>query len=735
MTRKTFAVLFMSLFVFYFAPFAHATSSDLGLVGSATLTETVGVATPVTGIQITGTTPSTTPVKLLVSNGTLSLGTTTGLTFTSGGATGSTLYFTGTLANINNALATLTYTRNSTGTDTLEVSLVNYGEVFFPNNGHLYKFISGSIDWNTAVTAATGLTAYGATGYLATITSSAENAFISPRISADGWIGASDSAVEGQWTWVTGPEAGTLFWSGEAAGSVVPGQYANWNGSEPNNSGGNENCAEYYSGTSRWNDLPCSGNNLSGYMAEFGSPGQLPTVVAETVSITTTSAPTLSIAYPADDATNVNTATSLVLTFSQAMTIGTGNILVKKTSDNTTVDSVDVTSGAVTGGGTTAITVALPTPLTDSTGYYVQVPGTAFHNVSNSYYAGIADTTSWNFTTGDYTAPTVVSIASSTPDGAYTVGAPVTATVTFSEPVTTTGSVTVHFLVTPSEKTCTFTVSNATSGSCTYTIGAGDTAAHLDAFISGTIKDGNNNTLFQFSPASALSQTSAIVVDTTAPVLTQTVQLPSTIAAQSTTYSFSSSESGTYTLSDCGNGSHATISPGSAVVLTGLVSGNSYTCALYLTDAAGNVSNTLTIGPFAVFIRMNSGAPSGIVHPVVAPAAVTPAASVSSPTGTNSVSSQSTTGIHLFETNMKQGSTISDVVLLQELLKGMGPSIYPEGLTTGYFGPATSKAVVRFQEKYSEEILAPLGQTKGTGHVFEYTRNKLNNLLLAGKNS
>ena len=65
----------------------------------------------------------------------------------------------------------------------------------------------------------------------------------------------------------------------------------------------------------------------------------------------------------------------------------------------------------------------------------------------------------------------------------------------------------------------------------------------------------------------------------------------------------------------------------------------------------------------------------------------------------------------------------------------MGPSIYPEGLTTGYFGPATSKAVVRFQEKYSEEILAPLGQTKGTGHVFEYTRNKLNNLLLAGKNS
>jgi peptidoglycan hydrolase-like protein with peptidoglycan-binding domain len=47
---------------------------------------------------------------------------------------------------------------------------------------------------------------------------------------------------------------------------------------------------------------------------------------------------------------------------------------------------------------------------------------------------------------------------------------------------------------------------------------------------------------------------------------------------------------------------------------------------------------------------------------------------------------------------------------------------------TGLFGKSTQKAVIEFQEKYANEILAPQGLSKGTGIVDEYTRRKLNEL-------
>ncbi len=46
------------------------------------------------------------------------------------------------------------------------------------------------------------------------------------------------------------------------------------------------------------------------------------------------------------------------------------------------------------------------------------------------------------------------------------------------------------------------------------------------------------------------------------------------------------------------------------------------------------------------------------------------------------------------------------------------------GNETSYFGLATKRAVVRFQEKYREEILNPFGLNVGTGVVGQKTRNK-----------
>lgn len=65
----------------------------------------------------------------------------------------------------------------------------------------------------------------------------------------------------------------------------------------------------------------------------------------------------------------------------------------------------------------------------------------------------------------------------------------------------------------------------------------------------------------------------------------------------------------------------------------------------------------------------------------------------------------------------------ADVSKLQEALK-TDSSVYPEGLVTGYFGPATLKAVQKFQEKYG---LASSGAS-GYGSVGPKTRAKLNEL-------
>jgi ABC-type transport system substrate-binding protein len=80
-----------------------------------------------------------------------------------------------------------------------------------------------------------------------------------------------------------------------------------------------------------------------------------------------------------------------------------------------------------------------------------------------------------------------------------------------------------------------------------------------------------------------------------------------------------------------------------------------------------------------------------------------------------------------FKSNLQMGSEGKEVEELQKCLSKF-PEIYPEGKVTGYFGPSTREAVIKFQEKYAEEILKPSGLERGTGQVKESTRKKLNEI-------
>ena len=82
-----------------------------------------------------------------------------------------------------------------------------------------------------------------------------------------------------------------------------------------------------------------------------------------------------------------------------------------------------------------------------------------------------------------------------------------------------------------------------------------------------------------------------------------------------------------------------------------------------------------------------------------------------------------------FDINLSFGMRSYHVRCLQEFLVAQGAGVYPEGLVTGNFLFATQQAVIRFQEKYSSEILAPFGLSSGTGYVGQMTRSKINQLI------
>jgi hypothetical protein len=133
-----------------------------------------------------------------------------------------------------------------------------------------------------------------------------------------------------------------------------------------------------------------------------------------------TTPPTVSTLSPADNATGVSTTGDLSLVFNESVATGTGNILIKRSSDNTIFETIAVTSALVTVSGAT-LTINPAGTFANSTGYYVEIPAGAIEDTAGNDYAGINGTTAWNFTTeAIWTNP----ITGTNPDTAnpYTTG-------------------------------------------------------------------------------------------------------------------------------------------------------------------------------------------------------------------------------------------------------------------------------------------------------------------------
>jgi hypothetical protein len=248
-------------------------------------------------------------------NTTFYLTTTTGLTAASGFTlTGNKvrLVVNGTMADINTALASLKVNTGSVvGNVQLSVAATVNPVGYFYNgvNGHFYRPISTGATYTNARTLASQQTFKGQQGYLVTITSASEDAFIFANVPQSSiWFALTDEVEEARWTIDAGPEKGTLIKinNGQLNGNI-PGQYNNWAPGEPNNSGNEDYAVTKWGGGSQWNDLP---NHFScAYVVEFGTwtnPDDATFTEFYTNSVTHSNGEVLRAAFNVDFGTNVD---------------------------------------------------------------------------------------------------------------------------------------------------------------------------------------------------------------------------------------------------------------------------------------------------------------------------------------------------------------------------------------------------------------------------------------------
>jgi hypothetical protein len=250
---KLFLVSFLSmlLMVSFQSTFAQ-TASTVNLNGtSSTNTVSNNVATVVDpGLTITsdGTisgftvqiTGSYTSGDMLSYTGSLPAGITAG----SFNTTSKSIQFTG----ITDAASWQAFLRTVTlqtasgncNPEQRQVSFIAGSKLYNALNGHFYEKSANPTTWQQGFINANNSSYFGRQGYMVTITSTAENSLVNSILQTDTWIGASDdmnyintavgftkysqqgswngsssSGSEGLWYWVTGPEKGTQFSTGD----------------------------------------------------------------------------------------------------------------------------------------------------------------------------------------------------------------------------------------------------------------------------------------------------------------------------------------------------------------------------------------------------------------------------------------------------------------------------------------------------------------------------------------
>ncbi len=141
--------------------------------------------------------------------------------------------------------------------------------VYFAGTGHYYEAVAAPYTWSAARDAAAARSYMGLPGHLVTITSAAEQTFVTSTfpvaLSAAYWIGAYQNKLAPGFS----EPAGGFHWvTGE------PWNYTAWNNGEPNNDGGIGPSEDFviFAADGFWNDFGTSTTTANGYIVEYEAP-------------------------------------------------------------------------------------------------------------------------------------------------------------------------------------------------------------------------------------------------------------------------------------------------------------------------------------------------------------------------------------------------------------------------------------------------------------------------------
>lgn len=261
--------------------------------------QTAATSVDVTGTSTTNTITNNTATYVDPNLNITANGTITGfvVTITDSYTTGDILSYTGTLpsgvtaAAFNTTTRSLVFSGSTTAAnwqtlmrtvrlqttsatcfpESRKVAFIAGNKYYNPLNDHFYEYRSTTGNWTPAKAYAETQSYFGRIGYLATSTSQAENSFMWKLIGNNSWIGCSDeysainaavgytlyanqTASEGKFYWVVGPEKGVRVSNQNGGSQVIAGTFNNWASNEPNNAG-TEHYGHMYGSNGLWNDF------------------------------------------------------------------------------------------------------------------------------------------------------------------------------------------------------------------------------------------------------------------------------------------------------------------------------------------------------------------------------------------------------------------------------------------------------------------------------------------------
>ncbi|WP_372752972.1 Ig-like domain-containing protein [Labilibaculum sp.] len=146
---------------------------------------------------------------------------------------------------------------------------------------------------------------------------------------------------------------------------------------------------------------------------------------------TDSNAPMIASLSPENASVSVSLTADLSISFTEEILVGTGNINILRYSDDSVLESIDVTGDQISITNNT-VTIDLENSLEEETQYYIQIDSGAFTDSASNVFDGISDNTIWTFTS----TATPPSIVSTNPEnGSKSISIDTNLAISFSEVV------------------------------------------------------------------------------------------------------------------------------------------------------------------------------------------------------------------------------------------------------------------------------------------------------------